>query len=136
MTAIVCVSDGGGVLFSRRRLSKDRAVTEDIVRLSAGGVLFVSEYSEPLFSDSDASIIVVSNPLKSAGDGDFAFVEDVSLAEHKGKICELVIYRWNRKYLFDTSLDINPEREGMALYQSYEFKGKSHDRITREIWRK
>jgi hypothetical protein len=136
VTAIVCVSDEGGILFCKRRLSKDRIVTEDIVRLSAGGVIFVSEYSEPLFSESDASIIAVSNPLKSAGEGDFAFVEDVSLAEYKEKIRELVIYRWNRKYPYDTSLDINPEREGMALCQSSEFKGKSHERITREIWRK
>ena len=136
MTAIVCVSDGGGMLFCKRRLSKDKNVTNDIVRMSGGGVLFVSEYSEPLFSESDASIIAVSNPLSSAADGDFAFVEDVSLAEYKDKITELVIYRWNRKYPFDKSIDINPEREGMALCEISEFAGKSHEKITREIWRR
>ena len=136
MTVIVCVSDGGGMTFAKRRLSRDRAVTEDIVKISGDGALFVSEYSESLFSESDVSLIVASNPLASAGCGDFVFVEDRGLSEHKKKIDALVIYRWNRKYPFDLKLDLEPTAEGMILSEMSEFAGNSHEKITREIWRK
>jgi len=135
MTAIVCVCDGGGMLFSKRRVSRDRAVVENVVELSSG-VLFASEYSAKLFAESDASVIVAENPLSSAGEGDFAFVEEHSISEHIEKISTLVIYRWNRKYLFDFKLDIAPEDIGMQLSESSLLVGRSHDKITREIWRK
>ena len=135
MTAIVCVSDGGGMMFGGHRVSRDRVVIEDVVRLSSDGVLFASEYSAALFEESGASLIVTANPLASASCGDFAFVEEHSVSEYKDKISELVIYRWNRKYLFDFKLDLDPEGAGMKLAESTEFSGKAHNLITREIWK-
>ena len=136
MTVIVCVSDGGGMLFGGRRVSRDKFVFEDIARLCDGGALFVGDISESLFSESDASVISVTDPLASADTEDFVFVEDRSVAEYAGKISTLVIYRWNRKYPFDFSLDLDPRAAGMTLSESLDFKGKSHEKITREIWRK
>lgn len=136
MTVIVCVSDGGGMLFNRRRQSKDLEVTLDITRLTADKTLFISDFSAALFSESDASVIAVSDPLESAGCADAVFVEDRKLLPFADKIDELVIYKWNRKYPFDFMLDINPENAGMALFDVLEFKGKSHEKITREIWKK
>ena len=136
MTVIVCVCDGGGMLFGKRRVSRDKTVTEDIVNITADGVLFVSEYTAGLFADSPASVIAVSEPLESAQDGDFAFIEERGLYEYRELIDELIIYRWNRKYLFELKLDIDPEREGMTLVDSVDFKGNSHEKITREIWRR
>ena len=135
MTAIVCVSDGGGMMFAGRRVSRDRAVIEDVARLSSDGVLFASEYSAALFEESDASLIVTANPLASAGGGDFAFVEERGVAEYKDKIARLVIYRWNRIYPFDFKLDLDPASMGMKLAESTEFSGKAHNLITREIWK-
>ena len=136
MTVIVCVSDGGGMLFGGRRVSRDRCVLEDIARLCDGGALFVGDISEPLFSESDASVISVTDPLSSADTGDFVFIEDWSLSEYASKIAKLIIYRWNRKYPFDFSLDLDPRAAGMTLLESIDLKGKSHEKITREIWRK
>ncbi len=136
MTVIVCLSDGGGMLFGGRRTSRDKAVVADISKMCDGGALFVGGISEALFTESDASVISVTDPLASADDGDFAFVEDRHLSPYKDKISELVIYRWNRKYPFDFSLDLTPKDIGMRLFESVDFKGNSHEKITREIWRK
>ena len=136
MTVIVCLSDGGGMLFGGRRNSRDKAVIADVAKLCDGGALFVGDISESLFSESDASVISVSDPLASASDFDFAFIEDRRLSPYKDKITELIIYKWNRKYPFDFSLDVKPEDIGLTLTESFDFKGNAHDKITRETWRR
>lgn len=135
MTVIVCVCDGGGMLFSKRRVSRDKEVVADIVSIS-DGVLFATEYSAKLFAESDASVIVADNPLMAAAEGDFAFVEEHGISDFAGKISKLIIYRWNRKYPFDFSLDASPENIGLTLAKSCDFVGNAHEKITREIWEK
>ena len=135
MTVIVCVCDGGGMLFNGRRLSRDAAVIKDVESLVGDGIVFISNFSEKLFEDSSESVISVSDPLESAKD-DFAFIEDMALLPYAEKIDELVIYRWNRRYPFDFKLDIDPEKEGMTLAQTVDIVGNSHAKITRETWRK
>ena len=131
---IACISDGGGLLFAKRRVSRDSAVISDIEGVIGEEALFVSDYSYALFEESGVSTVCVSNPIESAGDGDFVFFEGSGLSAHKDKIESLILYRWNRKYPFDTRLDIDPEKEGFALADSVDFSGKSHEKITREIW--
>lgn len=136
MTLVVCVSDGGGMIYNSRRLSRDRVLMENLCELVGDGTLFISDFSAPLFVNSDVSAIAVSDPLFSAGEADFAFVEDRAVSEYKDKINKLVIYRWNRKYPFDMAFDLDPEKEGMQLLESIDFVGYSHEKITREIWRR
>lgn len=134
MTAIVCIEDRGGMTFMRRRLSKDKVLTEDIVKTVGDGILYISDFSETLFAKSDISVMSVSNPLDSAEAGDYAFIENIGLKENLEKIKVLIIYKWNRKYPFDFSLDVEPEKCGFSLKESYDFKGRSHDKITKEIY--
>ena len=134
MTAIVCIEDRGGMTFMRRRLSKDKVLTEDIVKTVGDGILYISDFSESLFAKSDISVMSVSNPLDSAEAGDYAFIENSGLKESLEKIEVLIIYKWNRKYPFDFSLDVEPEKCGFSLKESYDFKGSSHDKITKEIY--
>lgn len=134
MTAIVCIEDRGGMTFMRRRLSKDKVLTEDIVKTVGDGILYISDFSEALFADSNISVMSVSNPLDSAEAGDYAFIENSGLKESLEKIKVLIIYKWNRKYPFDFSLDVEPEKCGFSLKESYDFKGSSHDKITKEIY--
>jgi hypothetical protein len=136
MTVIVCVSDDGGMLFNKRRQSRDKILIKNLGEIVGDGILFVSDFSLQLFNDSDISIIAVSNPLESAGAGDFAFVEDKSLREYMGKTEGLIIYRWNRAYPSDFWLDVNPSAEGMVLSESMDFVGKAHEKITRECWKR
>jgi hypothetical protein len=131
---IASVSDGNGLLFGGRRLSRDSAVISDIERITFGDALFLSDYSYALFEESEISTICVSNPIESAGDGDFVFFEGSGISAYKDKIESIILYRWNRKYPFDVRFDIDPEKEGFTLTESIEFQGNSHEKITREIW--
>ena len=134
MTVFVCVEDRGGMLFMKRRLSKDRELLSDVEKTVGDGILYISDFSEALFSESDISVMSVSNPLESAGDGDFVFIENLALSESLSKIKKLVIYKWNRKYPFDFSIDITPDKCGFRLKESCDFKGHSHDKITKELY--
>ena len=134
MTVFVCTDERGGMLFMKRRLSKDRVLTADLVDSVGDGILYISEFSESLFTDSDISVMSVPCPLDSAGEGDYVFIETEMLKNHVDKIKTLVIYNWNRKYPFDFSLDISPLSLGFELAETHEFKGHSHDKITKEIY--
>ena len=136
MTVFLCTDERGGMIFMNRRVSSDRVLTKDIENSVGDGVLYISDFSELLFENSDISVMSVPNPLEIAGKEDFVFIENFTLKGAIEKIDRLVIYNWNRKYPFDFSLDVNPLNEGFRLVESYEFKGKSHDKITKEIYEK
>lgn len=136
MTVFICVDDRGGMTFMKRRLSRDKILTEDLVKTVGDGILYISEFSESLFSESSLSVMSVSSPLQSAGKDDFVFIENLPLSDALNKIDTLVIYKWNRTYPFDFSLDLNPDKSGFLLVDSYDFKGNSHDKITKEIYKK
>ena len=134
MTVIVSIEDRGGMLFLKRRVSKDRLLTDDIAKTVGDGVLYVSDFSEELFSESNVSVLCVPNPLDVAGKDDFVFVENMEIKNYTDKIDRLIIYKWNRKYPFDFSLDIVPAECGFSLSESCNFKGYSHEKITKEIY--
>lgn len=134
MTVFLCTDERGGMIFMNRRVSSDKILTKDIEKSVGDGVLYISDFSEFLFENSDISVMSVPNPLDLAGENDFVFVENFSLKESVERIDKLIIYNWNRKYPFDFSLDINPLKEGFTLSKKYDFKGKSHDKITKEIY--
>lgn len=124
------------MIYNRRRLSRDRVLIQNLSELVDEGTLFISDFSAPLFVNSEVSTIAVSDPLFSAGEADFAFIEDRGALEYKEKIRRLVIYRWNREYPFDMAFDFDPVAEGMTLVESVDFAGYSHEKITREIWKR
>ncbi len=134
MTVILCIDDRGGMLFNKRRVSRDRAVIKDIEKEAEDGMLYISDFSELLFSESSISVLSVPEPLSAAGKGDYVFVENYTLGGKIDKIDKLIIYKWNRKYPFDFSLDINPPDFGFSLISTCDFKGNSHDKITKEIY--
>ena len=136
MTVIVCLCDEGGMMFNNRRQSRDRVLIEDISRSCEDGAMFVSSFSAPLFESSTLSCIEVSNPLESAESGDYAFVENLHLKDYRDKIEGMIIYRWNRSYPHDFELDVYPSELGMSLDVSYEFAGSSHEKITKEVYKR
>ena len=135
MTVAVCISDGGGMMFNKRRQSRDKTVIHDVLLCAGERKVIVSQYSASLFLEYESDILSVANPLSEAKAGSFVFVEDDSLLEYKKKIKEIYIYKWNRKYPFDLKLDFHPETEGMHLDETVEFVGNSHEKITRELWK-
>ena len=134
MTVFLCIDERGGMIFNKRRQSRDRKLIEDVSKISADGILYISDFSEDLFEDSTASVIVVSDPLESAPAGSYAFVESPPLKPYLDKIEKLIIYKWNERYPFDKKIDFSPQDERFSLTESLDFEGKAHKKITREIY--
>ena len=122
--------------FNGRRQSRDREVIADIARLTEGQRLYVSEYSEKLFLESGCEYTVSASMLCEAERGEYCFVEADSLQPFSERIEEIVIYRWNRRYPADIFFDVDLEKEGFSMVGREEFCGSSHEKITKEIFRK
>jgi len=132
MTVILCVDDRFGMLFNRRRLSRDSAVTEDIVNGLSGGRLFLCDMSESLFKSAE-NTLVCEDFLEKAGENDFCFVEDRDIAPYVKKIDKIVLYHWNRAYPSDLCFD-PVLLQAFRLRERVDFKGSSHEKITKEVY--
>ena len=134
MTVILCLSEGGGMLFNKRRQSRDRKVISDVVAMLEGRPLNITDFSKKYLSENGIDTRVWDDPLKECGADDFVFVENLRLCPYAKKIKRLVIYKWNTVYPTDFRIDVEPEKLNMKLLSSIDFEGYSHDKITREIW--
>lgn len=135
MKVIICIDDDNGMMFGNRRQSRDRRLTERIVRRTAGRRLWMNSYSLGLFKESKADNIIADEQfLSKAEPGDFCFVENVDLKSYGGEIEKLIIYRWNRKYPSDMKFTL--ELTDWRAESCEDFEGFSHERITEEVWTK
>ena len=136
MKVIVCLEDKGGMMFNHRRQSRDRVLNADILAQCRDTRLCISPYSMLLFEGSDADILCDESFLELAGEGDFCFVEDRALAPYADRIEEVIVYKWNRRYPTDTYFDLDLAALGFKLASSEDFAGYSHEKITKETYRK
>lgn len=145
MKVIVCVDDGNGMLFNKRRQSQDRVLRDDVQKMAAGQKLWMNAYSARQFQEGSqtgenfkenlkGNLVVAEDFLEQAGENDFCFVENEKLLPHSDRIREMVVYRWNRSYPGDFHLDLDLSQ--WKLVQTTEFAGYSHEKITKEIYRK
>lgn len=130
MKVIVCVDGNFGMLFNKRRQSRDKVLLEDVFKTTEK--VWIHSFSEKLFVDYGDRIIVDDAFLEKAGEKDVCFVENQRLAAYCEKINQLIVYKWNRKYPADFYLDLNLGE--WNLEETVEFAGKSHEKITREIY--
>lgn len=131
MNIIVCIDDGGGMLFNKRRQSSDEVLTKRVSKLSKNSRLLINEYSAKLFEGMD--ILVDNSFLKNAQKGDYCFVENEDITEFLHKTEKIILYRWNRKYPSDFKFPIEILKD-LKLVKSESFVGKSHPEITEEIY--
>ena len=130
MKIIVCVDDNMGMLFNKRRQSRDVKVLDDIFCMT--DKLWIHPFSEKLYEKYKEKTKVDDSFLEEAGFGEFCFVENISLKPYEDKIEQLIVYKWNRKYPADFKLDLDLSQ--WHLQEALEFQGNSHDLITREIY--
>lgn len=130
MRVIVCVDDNWGMLFHNRRQSRDQMLLEDIFR-SAKNIM-INSFSEKLFIDYIDSVRIDDEFLINANKGEVCFVENQFLTPYLDEIEELIIYKWNRKYPADFCFDL--DLNGWNMVKQVEFSGKSHEKITKEIY--
>lgn len=134
MKVCVCVDENGGRTFLGKRQSRDARLISDLCAYARGARLLAHPYSAPLFGAGEA--VFLEDYLMCAQETDVCFCEREALLPYKEKITELVVYRWGRRYPFDTVLDFEPEEAGFVLKMRTEFEGKSHECIVREVYGK
>lgn len=128
MTIYVCLDDRNGMLFNKRRQSRDAAVLEDI-RASLPEALTIDPFSEKLIREAGIPCILAEASLPE--DAHF-FLEARPAAEAVAAASTLVIYRWNRHYPADVRFDA--DLSGFTPVSREEFPGKSHPMITKEVY--
>lgn len=137
MNIIVCLDDKNGMMFNKRRQSQDKLLRADISNTIGDSNLFMNSYSYKLYKDIDnGNFQVLDDFLNKCGDNDFCLVEDKSLFNYVNNIDTLLIYKWNRIYPADLYFDINLQSSNWELLKSSEFQGSSHEKITKEIYRR
>ena len=135
MKLILCVDDRYGLLFNHRRQSRDREVTADIIAESFNGRLLIEKRSEILFGDAEKYRPVISDNISDeAGKNDCCFIEREPDETLLAKADELVLYFWNRKYPGDVFF--RPDMKIWTPESEIEFRGHSHDKITKRRYTK
>ena len=125
MILITCIDNRKGIMFNKRRVSKDALLIERLKGITKGNKIYVSEYSKPLFEGFDNLAFSIENLTNN----DFYFLEDEDYNENIDKI---IIYKWNRDYPADKYFNIN--LSNYKLISTQDFAGSSHDLITEEIY--
>ncbi len=131
----ICLDDKNGMLFNKRRQSRDQMLIQDFLH-TIEGELYITAYSEILFQEMSQEYHVVENPLEEATEKDSCFIESAEVSSHLQGIQKLIIYRCNRHYPSDKKLQVNMEEVGFAQVSCSEFLGSSHEKITKEVWEK
>lgn len=134
MKLVVCLDDRRGMMFAGRRQSRDRRVTEDILRDLGGGALYISPYSEKLLRDLGVDLRIAVDPIAAArGESDATvFLEDRAAPACTDGIDTVIIYSWGETYPADLTFDMDLStfrRRGVVT-----FAGSSHEKITKEIY--
>ncbi|MDO5346037.1 MAG: ribonuclease Z [Lachnospiraceae bacterium] len=133
MILIACVDDRMGMMFHHRRVSQDKAVYEDILNMCQKRNLYMEKYSYKLFLDFATVIIHVADNMRGIQPDEYFFAEN-PITIDENIIEKIVLYHWNRRYPADQYFPINLEK--WSLVGREDFIGKSHEKITKEIWEK
>ena len=133
MIAIVCIDDNGGMMFNNRRQSRDSILIDKITEITKGSKLWINKYSYSLFEDKNMSNINVDESfVLEAANGEYCFVENVSLKDYEKWIEKMIVFKWNRVYPKDFEFELDLSKWKLA--ESSEFQGSSHDKITMEVY--
>ena len=133
MIVIVCVDNNLGMMFNNRRQSRDIEVVKKIIEFTKGSSLWMNKYSYELFEELDCNRINIdSGFLSETANGEYCFVENIDLEPYEKWLEKIIVFRWNTVYPSDHELDI--DLGSWQLLESSEFVGKSHEKITMEVY--
>lgn len=134
MIIIACLDDNNGMLFNRRRQSRDLYLCQHIAQLSSGSVLWMNDYSKRLFDGLQGDVRVDPLFLERAGQGEFCFVEDKDVTPFLPSAEKIIIFRWNRVYPSDIKFPMHLLDANWTKTEVTTFPGKSHEQITQEVY--
>lgn len=136
MTLICCVDDNMGMTFNKRRQSRDIEVTNSVINLAKNGKLFINPYSKKLFEEAGFNDFIIQDDSSlDFPDNSYFFNETAAPSVFEKAADEIILFRWNRAYPGDIHFDINLN-SGWKLISSKEFVGKSHEKITMEVYKR
>ena len=135
LTVALALDEREGMMIFGKRQSRDRVLIADFVSSVGDAPIFISPFSKIIFQPHE-SVNIVENPFLDSSDGGACFIENYHLASYIDMIGTLVIYRWNELYPSDVKFDLDVVAAGFKLVESYDFKGSSHDRITKDIYKR
>ncbi|MCB6414959.1 ribonuclease Z [Faecalimonas umbilicata] len=137
MIVVACIDERKGMMFNCRRQSRDRAVCNDILKDCEGHRLYMTAYSKGLFEKmGNAEIVVSEDMMQQARNDDSCFIEDIDISGHEKLIQEVILYQWNRHYPADTYFPLDLSEEKWVLEKRDEFQGSSHEKITKEVYKR
>lgn len=131
MNLIICIDDAGGMMFNRRRQSRDRVLCARLLEMTKGARLWVTPYTARQFEDG-AELCVSDTPWADAAEGDYYFAEDGEIPVENAE--KIYLYRWNRLYPSDRKFTADLSALGFVQKGSEDFAGYSHECITEEIY--
>ena len=141
MIVYIAVDDTNGMMFNHRRQSQDRIMRQNMLKDCADSTLWIGEYSRRIFSDENGNliadnIVVDDDFLSKAGENDHCFSETTDITPWMDKIDTLVLYKWNKRYPADTYFDTSLLDTNWKKFSLNHFKGSSHDKIFKEVWKR
>ena len=131
MQVIITVENRNGMLFNHRRVSRDQKVSERILAYCKEKKLWMNAYSAKLFENNPQ--IHVSDTFLEQKDA-ICFVEDQDVTPYLPEIDTIILFHWNRDYPADFFFTVDLS-EWNRIHQE-EFAGKSHEKITMEVYKK
>lgn len=135
MILIVCNDDKNGMMFNNRRQSRDIILINDIIQtVKDENKLYCSLYTSKLFFDeTDFRPQICENTVQVPKDC-YLFAEHPSQIPNEKNIQKIIRYLWNRSYPSDNIFTLNLDE--WKLEFMCDFVGYSHERITKEIYKK
>lgn len=134
MKLVVCLDKNNGISFFHKRQSQDEFQRKNLLELIGKTKLYLSEYSYDLYKDFEFNFKIIDENTEIVDDSVFLYEGDF-LDKFLPSVDEIIVYFWNRDYPFDETFEefLN---YGWKEIEIIEFKGKSHEKITRKIFMK
>lgn len=128
MILVVCIANNNGIMFNKRRVSKDALLIERLKSKIGENKIYLSNYSKELFDGFNN----ITHNIEDIKETDFYFLEDEEIPNLK--INEIIVYKWNRDYPADKFWELSLNE--YTLISEEDFAGNSHERITEIIYTK
>ena len=133
MKLVVCLDENNGIKFFGKRQSQDELQRKNLFELIGNLKLFLTEYSYNLYKDIEFNFEIIDENTEIIKNSVFLYEGDF-LEKFLPSVDEIIVYFWNRDYPFDETFD-EFLQDCWKEIETFEFKGKSHEKITRKILR-
>ena len=129
MKLVVCLDENNGIKFFGKRQSQDELQRKNLFELIGNLKLFLTEYSYDLYKDIEFNFEIIDENTEIIKNSVFLYEGDF-LEKFLPSVDEIIVYFWNRDYPFDETFEEHLKNIWKEK-EKVEFKGKSHDEITR-----